>query len=90
MPVHQLNKCVFNEEVKEIIYNLYRESDLEVLEYLTEITKTWGNEAQEFVDRWKSEDIKADDQDTDRVKIFWEAMDYYGLTDYINKRESEI
>ena len=89
MPIKESNKCVFNEEVKEKIYNLYRGSDLEVLEYLAEITKTWGNEAQEFLNRWCAEDIEADDQDTNRVNIFWEAMNYYGLTSYIDKRETE-
>lgn len=35
METNQLNqKCIFNEETKEKIYNLYRGSNLEVLEYL--------------------------------------------------------
>lgn len=90
MPVNQLNNCIFNEEVKDKIYNLYRESDLEVLEYLAEITKTIDNIAQELVNRWIAEDPKANDQDTDRVNIFWEAINHYGLTDYLNQREAEI
>lgn len=84
------DKCAFNEEVKNRIFCLYRESNLAVLEYLVEITHTWGNEAKDFLERYLREEITIDEQDTDMINIFWEAMEYYGLTDYINEREKRL
>lgn len=79
------NTCVFNEEVKQKIYNLYRESNLEVLEYIAEITKTWNDRGKEFLQNYSN----AEDEDKE-IKIFWDAMEHYGLKDYISEQESKL
>lgn len=85
MPIKGRNKCVFNEEVKQKIYNLYRESNLAVLEYIAEITKTWNDIGEDFLQQYanaKNEDKK--------VKIFWNAMKHYGMDTYISEQESKL
>ena len=52
MPIKGRDKCVFNEEVKQKIYNLYRESNLAVLEYIAEITKTWNDIGKDFLQQF--------------------------------------
>ena len=85
MPTKGRNTCVFNEEVKQKIYNLYRESNLEVLEYIAEITKTWNDRGKEFLQNYSN----AEDED-EEIKIFWDAMEHYGLKDYISEQESKL
>ena len=79
------DKCIFNEEVKQRIYCLYRESNLAVLEYIAEITKTWNDDAKEFLNKY---DVAEDENE--EAEIFWEAMEYYGLFDYIKGQESKL
>ena len=85
MPTKGRNACVINEEVKQKIYNLYRESNLEVLEYIAEITKTWNDRGKEFLQNY----LNAEDED-EEIKIFWDTMEYYGLKDYISEQESKL
>ena len=79
------NRCMFNKEVKQKIYNLYRESNLAVLEYIADITKTWNGRGNEFLQAY----MNAEDED-EEVKIFWNAMEYYGMKDYISEQESKL
>lgn len=85
MPTKRKDKCVFNEEVKQKIYNLYRESNLAVLEYIADITKTWNDRGNEFLQTY----MNAEDED-EELKIFWDAMEYYGMEDYISEQESKL
>ncbi len=81
--------CVFSEEIKEKIYMFYRESDLEAMEYANSVLKE-DKEMEKYIMRYKAEPTNIDEQDTDIIDIFWESMDYIGMTDYIRQRESEI
>lgn len=85
MPTKRRDKCVFNEEVKQKIYNLYRESNLAVLEYIAEITKTWNDRGKEFL-----QDYMNSEDENEEVKIFWNAMEHYGMKDYISEHESKL
>ena len=85
MPIKGRDKCVFNEEVKQKIYNLYRESNLAVLEYIAEITKTWNDIGKDFLQQYAN----AVDED-EEVKIFWNAMEHYGMDTYISEQESKL
>lgn len=85
MPTKGRDKCVFNEEVKQKIYNLYRESNLAVLEYIAEITKTWDDIGKEFLQDYMNTEDK-----NEEVKIFWNAMEHYGMEDYISEQESKL
>ena len=85
MPIKERDKCVFNEEVKHNIYNLYRGSNLAVLEYIAEITKTWNDRGNEFLQMY----MNAEDED-EEVKIFWATMKHYGMEDYISRQERRI
>ena len=85
MPFRNNEKCIFNEEVKENIYNLYRESNLEVLEYLLEIV-SWDERIKELYNDY----INADFESNEQVNIFWDTIHYISMDDYIAKREREI
>ena len=69
------DKCVFTEEVKQKVYCLYRESNLAVLEYIAEITKTWNDDAKEFLNKY---DVAEDENE--EVEIFWEQ---WNITDFL-------
>ena len=84
------DKCIFNYAIREKIYSLYRESDLEAMEYANSVLPIKDERMEEYLTKYKEEPVELDDQDTDRVNIFWESMDYLGMTDYIRQRESEI
>lgn len=84
-----INECILSENIQNGIYNFYRESNLEVLEYLSWILPN-DKQAFDFLSRYKAEPSDIDDQDTFKDEIFWEAMAYYGMTDIINKKESEL
>lgn len=82
------DKCIFNEETKDKIYQLYRESNLAVMEYANSVLS--DERMKEYLSKYKSVPADIDEQDTELVDIFWEAMDYLGMSEYIRQRESKI
>lgn len=83
-------KYNFNDATKEKIYELYRGNNLETMEYANSILPIKDEQMERYLLRYKAEPLELDDQDTDRVNIFWESMDYLGMTGYIKQRDSEI
>ena len=60
------------------------------MEYANSMLPIKDEKMEEYIMRYKEEPVKIDEQDTDITNIFWESMDYLGMTDYIYQRESEI
>lgn len=49
------------------------------IEYIADITKTWNDRGNEFLQTY----MNAEDED-EELKIFWNAMEHYGMEDYIS------
>lgn len=70
-----MDGCRFNRGIKENIYQLYMNSNLQVLEYLAEIT---GD--RKYIDKYLSQKEK-------RENVFNECMSDYGLCEYIKAKD---
>lgn len=82
-----INECIFSEEIKEEIYNLYKGSNLEVLEYVHSILPNNKHIEKELHKYTKLDQF---DDCNECLDIFWNIMDYINMSDYIAKREKEI
>ena len=49
------------------------------IKYIADITKTWNDRGNEFLQTY----MNAEDED-EELKIFWNAMEHYGMEDYIS------
>ena len=77
--------CILNEEVKENIYNLYKESNLAVLEYLTKIS-SWDERIKELYNHYINAEFNSNEADN----IFWDTMHYISMDDYIKEHEKTL
>lgn len=79
--------CIFNEETKEKIYEIYIGSNLEVLEYVHKLIPD-----SDYVEEALHKYLKLDqfDDEDECVDIFWGTMDYIGMADYILNRDKEL
>jgi len=84
MPFRDMG-CIFNEETKERIYELYTVSNLEVLEYVNKILTN----DETITEALKDYLSKNSDEQDEELDIFWKVMDYLEMSDYIAKREKE-
>jgi len=83
MPIYG-DECVFNEETKDRIFNIYRDSNLEVFEFVSKIIKD-----DTTIDGLHNNYLCSETEE--EVEIIMNDLFYYlGMVEYIQEREKEI